>query len=102
MSIRSFFLLKLNIHILIEDMAHKVEEGVVVVEEQNLVVELIITVTRTMDKHAKTNLVLMVSLQNVLYENPYFVMLETVLTTRNRFPGTICSVLHQENRTMFS
>ena len=79
------FRLKLNIHTLIEDMAHKavVEEGVAAVEEQDLVVELIVTVTRTMDNHVITDLVLMVSLQNVLSVNPYFIMLETVLTTRN-------------------
>ena len=66
-------------------MAHKavVEEGVAAVEEQDLVAELIITVTRTMDNHIITDLVLMVSLQNVLSVNPYFIMLETVLTTRN-------------------
>ena len=40
-----------------------VEDGVAVVEEQDLVVELIITMTRTMDNHAKTDVVLMVSLQ---------------------------------------
>ena len=72
------FRLKLNIHILIEDMTHKamVEEGMATVEEQDLVVELIITVTRTMDNHVKTDLVRIVSLQNVLSVNPYFIMLE--------------------------
>ena len=54
-------------------MAHKavVEEGVAVVEEQDLVVELIITVTRTMDNHVITDLVLKVNLQNVLSVNPF-------------------------------
>ena len=57
------FRLKLNINILLKDMAPKavVEEGAAAVEEQDLVVELIITVTRTMDNHTKTDLVLMVN-----------------------------------------
>ena len=70
-------------------MAHKavVEKRVVAVKEQDLVVELIIIVARTMDKYAKTDLVLMVSLQNALSVNPYFIILETALTTS--FPNWI-------------
>ena len=90
---------------LIENMAHKaaVEDGVAAVEEQDLLVEQIITVTRTMNNHAKTDLVLMASLQNVLSVNPYFIMQETVLTTRNLLSRNIlfCSVLYQGNRIMF-
>ena len=71
-----------------------------VVEEQDLLVELIITVTITMDNHTKTDLVLMVSLQNVLSVNPYFIMLETVLTTRNLLSRNILLILNTE--TLYS
>ena len=67
--------------------------------EQDLVAELIISTTRTMDNHAKTDLVLMVSLQNVMPVNPYFVMLENVLATRNLLSRNIlfCALPRKSN-----